>query len=150
MIDSVVTAFPVLVGSVAVIVLVLAVRLDRSMGRAAFSAGPRDPERPTPPGQTRTPWELQAIEDQLKSLRLHSGRAVPRYDLNATVNRLIVAARFDESDDQLPITADEAEVADAIARIEDRLGLPPLEDDQPSGSRVGRNGRTRRKEATRG
>ncbi|MGI9616221.1 MAG: hypothetical protein ACR2QO_25120 [Acidimicrobiales bacterium] len=131
MVDLLVSAFPLIAGGVAVIVLVLAVRLDRKLSRGAYSAGPRDPERPAPPGQKRTPWELQAIEDQLQLMRTQSGRAVPRYDLNATVNRLIVAARLDDQDYQLPITADEAEIGAAVSRIEDRLGLDPFDGTEP-------------------
>jgi len=127
MIDLLVSVFPIIAGVVAVVVLLLALRLDRKMSRGASSAGPRDPERPVPAGQTRTPWELQAIEDQLQLMRIQSDRAVPRYDLNATVNRLIVAARLDAPEDQLPITADEAEIGAAITKIEDRLGLAPLD-----------------------
>jgi hypothetical protein len=131
MVDGVVTIFPILAGVLAAVVLVLAVRLDRRMSRAAHSAGRREQERPAPPGQTKTPWELQAIEDQLQLMRAQSSRAVPRYDLNATVNRLIVAARLDAPGDQLPITADERQLAAAITRIETRLGLPPLDNPDP-------------------
>ena len=127
MVDSIIAVFPFLAGAMALLVLALAVRLDRQMSRGAYSAGRREPERPPPPGQARTPWELQAIEDQLQLMRLHHGRAVPRYDLNATVNRLIVAARLDSSEYQLPITADEALLAAAVTRIEGRLGLSPID-----------------------
>jgi hypothetical protein len=133
-IDWLVTAFPFIAGAVAVVVLILAVRLDRVMSRGAHSAGRRERERPAPAGQTRTPWELQAIEDQLQLMRVQTSRAVPRYDLNATVNRLIVAAKLDAHGDQLPITADEAQLAAAITRIEDRLGLEPLDDSTASWS----------------
>lgn len=131
MVDVLISAFPFIAGAVAVLVLVLAVRLDRKMSRGAYSAGPRDPEQPAPPGQKKTPWELQAIEDQLQLMRTQNSRAVPRYDLNATVNRLIVAARLDDPNYQLPITADEAEIGAAVTRIENRLGLGPLDGTEP-------------------
>ncbi len=123
MVDAVIAAFPLVAGLLAAAVLLLAVRFDRKLARGPSSAGPREPEQPPPPGQTRTPWELQAIEDQLRLLRTQGHRAVPRYDLNATVNRLIVAARLDDPEDQLPITADEDDVEAAIARVEAQLGL---------------------------
>ncbi len=118
-------AFPLLVVVAVVVLLVLALRLDRRLSRGAYSAGPWKTERPTPPGQERTPWELKAIDDQLILATGAGGAAVPRYDLTATVNRLITAAGLPPRE-QLPLSANLQELSTAIGLIEDRLGLAPL------------------------
>jgi len=123
--DQLATAFPFLVVGAVVVVLVLALRLDRRLSRGAYSAGPWETERPTPPGQERTPWELKAIDDQLILATGAGGAAVPRYDLTATVNRLITAAGLPPRE-QLPLSANLQDLSAAIGLIEDRLGLPPL------------------------
>lgn len=123
--DQLVIAFPALVVLAVIVLLVLAVRLDRRLSRGAYSAGPWETERPTPPGQERTPWELKAIDDQLILATGAGGAAVPRYDLTATVNRLITAAGLPPRE-QLPLSANLQELSTAIGLIEDRLGLPPL------------------------
>lgn len=132
-----IAAFPVLVVIGLLAVLVFAFRLDRRMGRGPHSAGPRIPDIPAPIGQARTPWELKAIEDQLLLTRHRTGPVVSRYDLTATVNRLTVAAGLDDPGYQLPVTADEQQLAAAIARIEDQLGLAPLEHQTEARSRRG-------------
>jgi hypothetical protein len=117
--------FPFAVLLLAIGVALLALRLDRRLGRGAHSAGPLETERPKPVGLEQTPWELRGIDRQLAQ----AGRgapAVPRYDLTATVNRLLAAAGLDDPRDELPITADRAELERAITMIEDQLGLPPL------------------------
>lgn len=119
--------FPVLVIAGALVVLGLALRLDRRLSRSAYSAGPIETEVAQPAGQARTPWELQAIDDQLTRATSGGSLAVPRYDLTATVNRLITAAGL-PAHEELPITADLNQLAAAITRIEARLGLPPLTD----------------------
>ncbi|MGF1598725.1 MAG: hypothetical protein ACFCVK_17655 [Acidimicrobiales bacterium] len=126
MIDTLLALFPLFVLAAAVAAVVLAVRLDRRMSRAATSAGPVEMERARPPGQEQTPWELQAIDDQLHLAHSGGPSAVPRYDLTATVNRLLQAAGLDQPGDQLPPNADPAQLAAAISRIEERLGLGPL------------------------
>lgn len=123
--DQLEIAFPVLVVVAVVVLLVLALRLDRRLSRGAYSAGPWETERPKPPGQERTPWELKAIDDQLILATGAGGAAVPRYDLTATVNRLITAAGLPPRE-QLPLSANLQELSTAIGLIEDRLGLPPL------------------------
>jgi hypothetical protein len=129
MIDRLIELFPLVAVVAVVVVLMLALRLDRRLSRGAFSAGPMDIERSRPAGQERTPWELLAIDDQLVLATGSAGPAVPRYDLTATVNRLITAAGL-PAHHQLPITANLDQLATAISHIEDRLGLPPLADAQ--------------------
>ena len=126
MTDLIVQAFPLLVVAVVITVLVLAVRLDRRLSRGSYSAGPRERLQPSPPGQERSPWELQAIEDQLRTVVTPHAPVVRHYDLTATVNRLTTAAGLHEPHHQLPITATEADLAVAITRIEHQLALPPL------------------------
>ncbi len=123
-----VRAFPIVAGAVIVTVVILAIRLDRRMSRAPYSAGSYEPEQPSPLGQERTPWELKAIEDQLHLLSSAVGPAVPRYDLTATVNRLISASGLTDAQDQLPITATIDQLAVSVAKIEDQLGLAPLDE----------------------
>ncbi|MEZ5412358.1 MAG: hypothetical protein R2761_30270 [Acidimicrobiales bacterium] len=123
--DQLAALFPIVVVVAVVVVLVLALRLDRRLSRGAYSAGPWETERPTPPGQERTPWELKAIDDQLILAAGAGGAAVPRYDLTATVNRLITAAGLPPRE-QLPLSANLQDLSAAIGLIEDRLGLPPL------------------------
>jgi hypothetical protein len=128
--------FPLLAVVAVVLVLILALRLDRRLSRGAYSAGPADIERPSPPGQERIPWELKAIDDQLTLASGGGGAAIPRYDLTATVNRLISAAGL-PSQDQLPLSADLNQLTAAIGLIEQRLGLPvlpPPMTNEPSGS----------------
>lgn len=113
------------------VVVILAVRLDRRLGRGPRTAGPRDRPPPLQPGQERTPWELRAIEDQLLVARGLAGAAAPRYELTMTVNRLLGAAGLTGVHPELPITAEEAELAAAITAIEERLGLPTLSATRP-------------------
>jgi hypothetical protein len=131
--ERLVDLFPVLVVAATVVVLILALRLDRRLGRGAYSAGPLEPEPATPAGVERTPWELKAIDDQLMLASGIGGATVPRYDLTATVNRLIAAAGLPPHD-ELPVSAELNELAAAITLIEQRLGLPPLIDSQPTES----------------
>ncbi|MDH3682866.1 MAG: hypothetical protein OEV40_23280 [Acidimicrobiia bacterium] len=133
-------AFPLLVAAAVVTVVVLIVRLDRRMSRGAHSAGARHREPPTHPGQRPTPWELQTLDDQLQLGRARMSTGVPRSDVTATVNRLLMAAGFDDARDHLPLAADEAQLAAAVTRIEERLGLAPL--DTP-GSQAAASGQDR-------
>lgn len=119
--------FPLLVLIALVPIILLAVRLERRISRTPDSAGPAETVQARPPGQQTTPWELKAIEDQLIIARQRTGAGVPRYDLTGTVNRLITAAGFDQPGDELPLAASEAQLSAAIARIEERLELPPLD-----------------------
>ncbi len=127
--------FPLFVVVSLVPIIMLTVRLERRISRTPDSAGPAEPVRPTPPGLQQTPWELQAIEDQLAMARHQRGAGVRRYDLTGTVNRLVAAAGFDQPSDELPLAASEAQLGAAIARIEARLELPPLEETDPSAER---------------
>lgn len=125
------TIFPALVVLTVVASAALAVRLERKMSRAAHSAGPAQTEQPRPPGQEKTPWELNAIEDQLRLTTHPGGAAVPRYDLTATLNRLLSAAGFSEPNQQLAITANEAQLSAAVTRLEEHLGLAPIDSPPP-------------------
>ena len=121
---SLVAGFPFFVAVTVIVLLVLALRLDRRMSRGASSAGDLEPERPAPIGLTETPWEIKAIDDQLRAMTVRSS-AVRRHDLTATVNRLVTAAGL-PVEHQLPLDADQNELASAIAAIERQLDLPPL------------------------
>ncbi len=125
MIELIVSYFPLIAVVLIIGVVGLAFRLHRRLGQGAYSAGPPELDSPTPPGQERSPWELEAIQNQLHALAATGAPVVRRYDLTATVNRLTVSAGLTDPQDQLPITASEAELAAAITRIEDQLGLPP-------------------------
>lgn len=118
--------FPLLIMAAVLGIGFLALRLDQRTSRSSYSAGPIEIPRPRPVGQEPTPWELRAIDDQLRLVVNHGSTAVPRYDVAATVNRLTTAAGLTDPRDQLPVTASEAELAAAITLIEHRLELRPL------------------------
>lgn len=126
MTELLVRFFPLLVIAVTILVLFLALRLDRRLSRGPYSAGPIELVQPEPAGQERSPWELRAIQDQLDAIAEPGTPVVRRYDLTATVNRLTNAAGMTDPRHQLPITANEMELAAAITNIEHQLGLPPL------------------------
>ncbi|MCP3992992.1 MAG: hypothetical protein GY724_28275 [Actinomycetia bacterium] len=126
MTDLLVDLFPLFVIIGILVVFLTAARLDRRMSRGAHSAGPAEVPRPTPAGQEQVPWELRSIEDQVQLVSTHTTSAVPRYDLTATVNRLMTASGLTDPRDQLPMTASEADLATAITKIEARLELAPL------------------------
>jgi hypothetical protein len=116
--------FPLAVLAGLAIVFILAIRLNRRVSRGTGSAGDLEPSRPEPVGQARTPWEVRAIDDQIRMLR-HRSVTAPRHDLTATVNRLIAAAGL-AADQQLPLDANREQLEAAVARMEHQLGLPPL------------------------
>jgi hypothetical protein len=118
-------SFPFVILLMAVTVAGLALRLDRRLSRGAHSAGPLEPERPKPAGLEQTPWELRGIDDQL-TLAGRGSPAIPRYDLTATVNRLIVAAGMHDPGQQLPMSAGLGQLEQAVTNIVRMLGLPPL------------------------
>lgn len=118
--------FPLFVVIGVVVVFVAALRLDRRMSRGSHSAGPAEVPRPSPVGQEQVPWELRSIEDQVRLVSAQRAMAVPRYDLTATVNRLLMASGLTDPGDQLPMTASEADLVAAVSKIERRLGLAPL------------------------
>ncbi len=126
MTDLLIGLFPLFVILGVLSLFFAALRLDRRMSRGAHSAGPTEAPRPAPVGQEQVPWELRSIENQLRSVPIHTTGAVPRYHLTATVNRLITASGLANPLDQLPMAATEADLARAIAKIEARLGLAPL------------------------
>ncbi len=129
MIDLLLDLVPLAVFVAALGVAFLAFRLQRHLGSGPYSAGPIDVQQPEPPGQEATPWELKAIDDQL-SLLEHSSGVVRRYDLTNTINRLSTAAGLTGTAYELPITATSADLYAAVSRIEQRLDLPPLEEDR--------------------
>lgn len=114
--------FPVLVVIVLLALLALLVRLDRRMSRGSLNPGPREPVRPDPPGLLPTPWELQAIDQQLRGLPGDRHRT----DLVKTVNRLIGSAGIRDEAARLPFDATDAEIDSAMAELERRLELGPL------------------------
>ena len=122
-------SFPVLVVLVTIVLLILLFRLDQRLSRGSLNAGPREPVRPDPPGLLQTPWELQAIDDQLRS---HPGDR-HRSDLVKTVNRLIEASGITEPAARLPFDASDHEIHTVIAELERRLELGPID--------LGRSGR---------
>ncbi len=78
--------------------------------------------RPDPPGLLPTPWELQAIDEQL------SGRPGDRHrsDLVKTVNHLIGSAGIREPTANLTLDATDAEIDTVVTELERRLELGPL------------------------
>lgn len=112
--------FPVLVVLAVLALLAMLYRLDRRLSRGSISPGPRDPVRADPPGLLATPWELQAIDEQLQ------GRPGDRHraDLIKTVNRLIGSAGVREQALQLPFDATDEEIQNVVAHLERRLELP--------------------------
>lgn len=127
MIDVLLDLFPLLVVLAALLVVYLGLRLHRHLGQGSYSAGPLVVRPADPPGQEPIPWELRAIDTQLRVVTNPGVAVVRRYDLTATINRLSASAGLSGSEYQLPITATEADLEAAVARIEERLDLPPLE-----------------------
>lgn len=121
--------FPLLVVMAGVVLGILAFRLDRRLSRGSRSAGPRDVVQPTPVGLKRTPWELQALHDQVQ---LPVGSTVRR-ELIHTVNKLTEAAGVTDPNYRLPPDASDAAVAAVVLHLEQRLDLPPVAFDLPSG-----------------
>lgn len=122
------SVFPIVVALVTIVLLILLFRLDRRLSRGALDAGPRESVPAEPPGLARTPWELRAIDDQLRS----PAGARTRADLVKTLNRLIKAADPGGGTAQLPFDATDHEIAAVIAHLERRLELGPLVPDRPA------------------
>ncbi len=112
-------ALPAIALLAAVGLTILLIRLNRRVSRGSRSAGPRTVEPPSPAGLTATPWELEAIDLQLRSPR----DSVARRDLVATVNRLITASR--DRTDLAPIPLDDSndDVERVVEVLESRLDL---------------------------
>lgn len=98
---------------------ILLVRLNRRVSRGSRSAGPRRVEPPNPAGLTATPWELEAIDLQLRS----PGDSHARRDLVATVNRLITASRDQTQLAPIPLDASNDDIGRVIDVLESRLEL---------------------------
>lgn len=131
MISLLLDLFPYVAGLGALLVVFLGLRLHRHLGQGSYSAGPLEVQAPEPPGQEATPWELRAIDDQLTMVTHPGSEVVRRYDLTATINRLTASAGLVGDEYQLPITATEAQLEAAVARIEERLDLPQLSEGPP-------------------
>lgn len=116
------SAFPVLVAVAMVVMLVLLVRLERRVSRGSLSPGPREPVEAKPPGLLATPWELRAIDEQLRGLPGDRHRS----DLVKTVNRLITSSGIRDETIRLPFDATDAEIETVIAELERRLELGQL------------------------
>lgn len=109
-----------LIAVVAVIgVSLLLLRLNRRVSRGSRSAGPRFVETPTPTGLTATPWELEAIDLQLRSPK----QSAARQDLVATVNRLITAGRDRADLAPIPLDATNDDIERVVEILESRLDL---------------------------
>jgi len=109
-----------LIAVVALIGLTLLLtRLNRRVSRGSRSAGPRSVEAPRPPGLTATPWELEAIDLQLRS----PANSTARRDLVATVNRLIAAGRDRNDLVPIPLDASNADIERVVEALESRLDL---------------------------
>lgn len=127
MTDLLLEGFPLLVLLGALLIVFLGLQLHRHLGQGSYSAGPLEVQPAIPPGQEPTPWELKAIDDQLVMLTDPDVGVVRRYDLTATINRLSASAGLVGSEYELAVTATEAELEAAVARIEEVLDLPPIE-----------------------
>lgn len=114
--------FPVIVLLSLAGLIIFVIRLDRKLSRGAQSAGPRELVRPNQAGLQRTPWELRALDDQLRAAT--NQRA--RQDLVQTINRLSKAAGVTDEALQLPPNANDTMIAAVISHLEDRLELAPL------------------------
>lgn len=101
--------------------LALMIRLSRRVSQTSRTAGPRETPRPDPVGLTATPWELEAIDLQLRAPM----DSLARRDLVATVNRLITASRDRAKLAPLPLTASNTEIDRVVAELESKLDLGP-------------------------
>lgn len=115
-------AFPWLVVLATLLLFAVVIRLDRRISRGSQSAGPRHVERPKPIGLQQTPWELKAIDDQVKSG--HGARA--RIELINTINRLSRAAGVDDPRYQLSPDAPNQSILWVVNQLETQLELGPL------------------------
>ncbi len=112
---------PFVIGLAAVGLIILLVRLNRRVSRGSRSAGPRRVDPPNPAGLTATPWELEAIDLQLRSPKKSAGRR----DLVATVNRLITASRDRTELAPIPLDATNDDIERVIEVLESHLDLRP-------------------------
>ncbi|MDH3299071.1 MAG: hypothetical protein OES24_01035 [Acidimicrobiia bacterium] len=112
-------ALPAIALLAAIGMTILLVRLNRRVSRGSRSAGPRTVEPPNPAGLTATPWELEAIDLQLRSPK----DSAARRDLVATVNRLITASRDRTDLAPMPLDASNDDIERVVAILESRLDL---------------------------
>lgn len=120
--EALAAAFPLLVFVASAALVIFVIRLDRRLSRGARSAGPREVVRPAPVGLQRTPWELKALNDQLRMSSNHRARS----DLVQTINRLSRAAGLQEPRFFLTPDASDAMIAAVVDHLERLLELPPL------------------------
>lgn len=112
-------ALPAIALLAAIGLSILLLRLNQRISRGSRSAGPRTVEPPSPAGLTATPWELEAIDLQLRSPM----DSVARRDLVATVNRLITASRDRTDLAPIPLDASNRDVERVVEVLESRLDL---------------------------
>ncbi len=117
------SAFPLLAVLAVLALVAMLIRLDRFVSRGSLDAGPLHPVQAEPPGLKQTPWELQALDDQLH----RGGMGRPQANLIATVNRLIDAAELGHQLGILPPNATERDVAYVISALEAHLELASLD-----------------------
>ncbi len=125
--ETVASLFPLLVFLTGLVLALLVFRLNRRLSRGAQNAGPRYVLRPEQAGLQRTPWELRAIDDQIRLTP--NSRA--RTDLVNTINRLTKAAGEPDPAYLLAPNATDAHIAAVVDRLELRLELPPLTPTNP-------------------
>lgn len=116
---AVADALPAITLLAAIGLSILLLRLNQRISRGSRSAGPRTVEPPSPAGLTATPWELEAIDLQLRSPM----DSVARRDLVATVNRLITASRDRTDLAPIPLDASNRDVERVVEVLESRLDL---------------------------
>ena len=122
--------FPLLVFLATLLLAFFAIRLSRRLSRGSQSAGPREVVRPQQVGLQQTPWELSAIDEQLRS----GWNARGRIDLVTTVNRLTTAAGLHDPALQLPTNASDEHISRVVAHLEHHLELtPPVPGRGPNG-----------------
>jgi hypothetical protein len=108
--------------------IILVIRLNRRLSRGSRTAGPRRTPKPDPPGLAATPWELEAIDQQLTSPL----GSTARRDLVATVNRLIAASRDRAELAPLPLSASNRDIEQVVSILETKLDVS-TEHDSPTG-----------------
>lgn len=120
--ETLASLFPWLVVLATAALGIFAFRLNRRLSRGAQSAGPRDVVRPDQVGLQRTPWELTAIDDQIRV----PANTRARNDLVNTINRLTRAAGVTDPNFLLPPHASDTMIEAVIDHLERRLELGPL------------------------
>ncbi|MGB5760116.1 MAG: hypothetical protein WBM50_24590 [Acidimicrobiales bacterium] len=114
--------FPLLVVVAGLALAFFAFRLNRKLSRGAQSAGPWEVVQPEQVGLQRTPWELKAIDDQVRV----PSNSRARGDLVQTINRLTKAAGVTDPAYLLAPNASDAMIEAVIGHLERGLDLAPL------------------------